>query len=107
MITNNGRLPITIVDVYDKVAKEHHLQTSFSWTSFSGQETFQDVPATLGVGEAIAVRVITEGRSQSTPLHVTLNDGSQQELNLADPDGGRPVSVESAFERLPSCNTSE
>ncbi len=98
VITNMGRLPITIVNILDT---DDSTATTFAWTPLSTTgEVFWDEPLELGVGQAVMVAVYSD-----TPLdaqmQVVTSDGQAQELTkrggFSEP---APASISAASDRL-------
>lgn len=101
VITNNGRLPITIVEISTYPASS---TSTFCWISLGQEVTSQDTPIELNVGEAIAVQVAVPGATIGTQIEVVTSDGKRRVLPA---DGGetqpQPAPIAAAFDHLGSC----
>jgi hypothetical protein len=100
VVTNTGRLPITVIRVWDGGTAE-----SFSWMRLDDRSSLgTDTAVELGVGQAIAVRVFTLGNTVRTPLAVLTSDGVQRDLERLAPAAESAPAVEAAYAALPSCS---
>lgn len=101
VITNTGRLPITIVNVWNGNSEGDH----FAWARVEDSAmTGVDLGVELNVGQAIAVRVFSPGNVSGWPLIVLTSDGVTRELHDV-PTPAEPTSaIESAYAVLPECS---
>ncbi|PRB17267.1 hypothetical protein CQ042_05560 [Microbacterium sp. MYb62] len=101
VITNTGRLPITIVNVWNGDNDGDH----FSWARIEDSSTSGvDVGVELNVGQAIAVRVFSPGGVSGWPLIVLTSDGVTRELHDVETPAEPTTAIESAYAALPECS---
>lgn len=107
VLTNNGRLPITILNIFDASANAQGDGGDFYWTSLEQVNGLhRNAPIELDTGQAVVVAVISEGRSQMTPLSVLTSDGKLQVLNVIQMPEAVPASIREAQKRLDGCEPS-
>ncbi|WGD36406.1 hypothetical protein [Lysinibacter sp. HNR] len=102
VITNTGRLPITIVEVFDSGASGG----DFYWSRINTPEIpTVNSAVELNVGQSIAVRVVSPGDVLSIPLVVVTTDGRSRALSeVADAPRKTPEAIVNAFRYLPECS---
>lgn len=104
VVTNTGRLPITILDVKSG-AEEGSSPIDFSWLPLNANDTTPSSdPIYLAVGEAVAMTVFIPGSSFDPTLRFALSNGLPDQevaLNESPNDAEFPRTVSDAFEVLP------
>ncbi|MEA1263838.1 hypothetical protein MicroSTF_12425 [Microbacterium sp. STF-2] len=101
VITNTGRLPLTIVNVWNGNSEGDH----FAWTRVEDNtQTDIDTGVELDVGQAIAVRVYSPGTVTRWPPMVLTSDGATRQLHDEDTPAEATAAVEAAYAALPDCS---
>ncbi|WP_096359325.1 hypothetical protein [Microbacterium sp. TPU 3598] len=100
VITNTGRLPITVVGIWNGDPEGDH----FSWIRLEDpDDTGRDAAVELAVGQAIAVHILSPGNTVLSWSEVLTSDGKTRELTSIRPPAVPTLAVERAYSALPSC----
>lgn len=103
VVTNTGRLPITILDVKSK-GDEGVTSVDYFWLPLAAvDERPSDGPIYMEVGKAVAITVFIPGRAFNSALHFTLSNGleDQEAVYTSPPNSELPEIVSEAYSALP------
>lgn len=102
VVTNTGRLPITVIGFLTGPEKEAGEVDEVLWVRMQDtSNTVSSGPFVLAPGEAVAVRQRTIGQNFNTNLVLRQSDGRSVEANILDSGGNTiPSSIRIKFDAL-------